>query len=56
MEARIHTARLAYRDAAARMLAGLPFMKEAAIAKLVSSDGAMLNARDAIQIFGGYGS
>jgi butyryl-CoA dehydrogenase len=46
---------LAYRDAAARLLAGRPFKKEAAIAKLVSSDTAMVNARDATQIFGGYG-
>jgi short/branched chain acyl-CoA dehydrogenase len=55
MEARTHTARLAWRDAAARMLAGLPFKKEAAIAKLVSSDAAMVNAREGTQIFGGYG-
>lgn len=56
MEARAHTARLAYYHAAERMLAGLPFKKEAAIAKLVSSNAAMDNARDATQIFGGYGS
>jgi alkylation response protein AidB-like acyl-CoA dehydrogenase len=55
MEARTHTARLAYRYAAARLSAGEPFKKEAAIAKLVSSDAAMLNAREATQIFGGYG-
>ena len=55
MDARVHTARLAYRDAAARMLSGLPFKKQAAIAKLVSSDAAMVNAREATQIFGGYG-
>ncbi|WP_169980499.1 acyl-CoA dehydrogenase family protein [Microbispora sp. H10836] len=55
MEARAHTARLAYYHAAERMLAGLPFKKEAAIAKLVSSNAAMDNARDATQIFGGYG-
>ncbi|XVQ83256.1 acyl-CoA dehydrogenase family protein [Microbispora siamensis] len=55
MEARVHTARLAYYHAAERMLAGLPFKKEAAIAKLVSSNAAMDNARDATQIFGGYG-
>jgi short/branched chain acyl-CoA dehydrogenase len=55
MEARVHTARTAYYDAAARMLAGLPFKKEAAIAKLVSSEAAMDNARDATQIHGGYG-
>ena len=55
MEARAHVARLAYYDAAARMLAGQPFKKEAAIAKLTASDAAMDNARDATQIFGGYG-
>ncbi|MEV0383726.1 acyl-CoA dehydrogenase family protein [Nonomuraea sp. NPDC050643] len=55
MEARAHTARLAYYHAAERLLAGLPFKKEAAIAKLVSSNAAMDNARDATQVFGGYG-
>jgi alkylation response protein AidB-like acyl-CoA dehydrogenase len=55
MEARVHTARLAYYAAAAKMLRGEPFKKEAAIAKLVSSNAAMDNARDATQIFGGYG-
>ncbi|MET8006491.1 acyl-CoA dehydrogenase family protein [Nonomuraea glycinis] len=55
MEARTHTARLAYYHAADRMRAGLPFKKEAAIAKLVSSNAAMDNSREATQIFGGYG-
>jgi short/branched chain acyl-CoA dehydrogenase len=55
MELRTHTARLAYYDAASRMLAGEPFRKQAAIAKLASSNAAMDNARDATQIFGGYG-
>jgi alkylation response protein AidB-like acyl-CoA dehydrogenase len=55
MEARVHTARLAYYAAAARMLRGEPFKKEAAIAKLVASNAAMDNARDATQVFGGYG-
>ena len=55
MEVRAHTARLAYYAAAAKLLAGKPFKKEAAIAKLVSSNAAMDNARDATQIFGGYG-
>jgi short-chain 2-methylacyl-CoA dehydrogenase len=55
MEARAYAARTAYYDAAAKMLAGLPFKKEAAIAKLVSSEAAMDNARDATQIHGGYG-
>ncbi len=55
MEARAYAARTAYYDAAAKMLAGLPFKKEAAIAKMVSSEAAMDNARDATQIHGGYG-
>ena len=55
MEARAHTARIAYYQAAAKMLAGQPFKKEAAIAKLTASNAAMDNARDATQIFGGYG-
>jgi short/branched chain acyl-CoA dehydrogenase len=55
MELRAHTARLAYYAAAAKMLRGQPFKKEAAIAKLHASNAAMDNARDATQIFGGYG-
>ncbi|UKA60132.1 acyl-CoA dehydrogenase family protein [Arthrobacter sp. FW306-2-2C-D06B] len=55
MQARAHTARLAYYDAAARMLAGKPFKTEAAIAKMVAGEAAMDNARDATQVFGGYG-
>lgn len=55
MEVRAHTARLAYYHAAEKMLAGVPFKKEAAIAKLVASNAAMDNARDATQVFGGYG-
>jgi short-chain 2-methylacyl-CoA dehydrogenase len=55
MEARAHTARLAYYAAAAKLLRGEPFKKEAAIAKLVASNAAMDNARDATQVFGGYG-
>jgi short/branched chain acyl-CoA dehydrogenase len=55
MEVRAHNARLAWRHAAAKMAAGEPFKKEAAIAKLTASDAAMDNARDATQIFGGYG-
>lgn len=55
MQTRAHTARLAYYDAAARMLAGKPFKAQAAMAKLVASEAAMDNARDATQVFGGYG-
>ncbi|HEX4018651.1 MAG TPA: acyl-CoA dehydrogenase family protein [Frankiaceae bacterium] len=55
MQARTHVARTAYYDAASRLLAGKPFKTEAAIAKLVASEAAMDNARDATQIHGGYG-
>ncbi|MBM7769944.1 alkylation response protein AidB-like acyl-CoA dehydrogenase [Actinokineospora baliensis] len=55
METRVHTARLAYYAAAAKMLRGQPFKREAAIAKLVASNAAMDNSREATQIHGGYG-
>jgi short-chain 2-methylacyl-CoA dehydrogenase len=55
MEARVHAARLAWYDAAARLVAGQPVKKEAAIAKLIASNAAMDNARAATQVFGGYG-
>ena len=55
MQARVHQARLAYYDAAFKMMSGQGFKTEASIAKLVASDAAMDNARDATQIFGGYG-
>ena len=55
MDARTHVARLAYYEAARRLTAGRPFKREAAIAKLVASDAAVVNAREATQIFGGYG-
>jgi short-chain 2-methylacyl-CoA dehydrogenase len=55
MEARTHSARLAWYDAAARLVAGEPVKRRAAIAKLLASNAAMDNARDATQIFGGYG-
>lgn len=55
MQARVHTARLATYDAAHRLAAGRAFKMEASIAKMVSSEAAMDNARDATQIFGGNG-
>jgi alkylation response protein AidB-like acyl-CoA dehydrogenase len=55
MEARAHTGRLAYYDAAARMLAGERFKRQSAVAKLVASENAVTNAREAAQIHGGYG-
>ena len=55
MEARTHSARLAWYDAAARLVAGQPVKRQAAIAKLIAANAAMDNAREATQIFGGYG-
>ncbi|MEO7016159.1 MAG: acyl-CoA dehydrogenase family protein, partial [Leifsonia sp.] len=55
MQARVHSARLAWLHAARLRDAGLPFKTEAAIAKLAASDAAMDNARDATQVFGGNG-
>jgi short-chain 2-methylacyl-CoA dehydrogenase len=55
MEAAAQTARLAWRDAAARLVAGLPIRNAAAIAKLQAGEAAMANSRKATQIHGGYG-
>ncbi|WP_117215436.1 acyl-CoA dehydrogenase family protein [Allorhizocola rhizosphaerae] len=55
MDTRAHTARLAWRDAAARLVGGQEFKRQAAIAKLHASTIAVDNARDATQIHGGYG-
>jgi alkylation response protein AidB-like acyl-CoA dehydrogenase len=55
MAARAHLARLAWYDAAARLVAGESFKLQAAIAKLTCANAAMDNAREATQIFGGYG-
>jgi short/branched chain acyl-CoA dehydrogenase len=55
MQARVHAARLATYDAAHRLVCGREFKMEASIAKLLASEAAMDNARDATQIFGGYG-
>src|SRR5690349_3919306 len=55
MEMRAHTARIAYYEAASRMLAGEDFKHQAALAKLYASEAAMDNARFATQVHGGYG-
>ena len=55
MEARTHIARLAYYDAAARLVAREDIKRQAAIAKLCASESAVANAREATQIHGGYG-
>jgi len=55
MQARVHQARLCYYDAALKLVHGKPFKSEASISKLVCGEAAMDNAREATQIFGGYG-
>lgn len=55
MEARAHTARLVWLDAAQRLVRGQEVTREAAIAKLTASETAVANARAATQIHGGYG-
>ena len=55
MATEIDAARLLVYRAAFLEDKGLPFSKEGAMAKLYASEIAMRAARDAIQIFGGYG-
>ena len=55
METRAYTARLAWQDAAIRLVEGRDFKRQAAMAKLHASEVAVANAREATQIHGGYG-
>ncbi|MDX1624340.1 MAG: acyl-CoA dehydrogenase [Gemmatimonadota bacterium] len=55
MATELQAARLAVYDAARRKDAGLPFMKEAAMAKVFSSEVAERITGKAIEIYGGYG-
>jgi alkylation response protein AidB-like acyl-CoA dehydrogenase len=55
MAMEIEAARLLVYQAARLKLAGLPFSREAAMAKLFSSEVAMKASNQAIQIHGGYG-
>ena len=55
MEAAVQTARAMYLHAARLRDQGLPFGREAAIAKLVATDNAMRVTTDAVQVLGGYG-
>ncbi|WP_420111429.1 acyl-CoA dehydrogenase family protein [Pseudactinotalea sp.] len=55
MAATVHTARLAWVEAARLMAAGEPFKKQASMAKLVASEAAVACSHDASHIFGGYG-
>ena len=55
MAAAVQSARATYLDAARRKDLGLPYSREASIAKLVATDAAMSVTTDAVQVFGGYG-
>jgi alkylation response protein AidB-like acyl-CoA dehydrogenase len=55
MEAAIQSARAVTLHAARLRDQGLPFSREASIAKLVSTDNAMKVTTDAVQVLGGYG-
>ena len=55
MEAAVQTARAMYLHAARLRDQGLPFGREAAVAKLVATDNAMRVTTDAVQVLGGYG-
>ena len=55
LEVAAQTARQMYRYACWRKMEGLPYKREASIAKLYSSEAAVTAAREATQIFGGMG-
>ena len=55
MAAAVDTARAAYLMAARKRDAGMPFTRDAAVAKLTASDAAMRVTTDAVQVLGGYG-
>jgi alkylation response protein AidB-like acyl-CoA dehydrogenase len=55
MEAAVQTARAMTLHAARLKDRGLPFAREASIAKMVATDNAMKVTTDAVQVLGGYG-
>jgi alkylation response protein AidB-like acyl-CoA dehydrogenase len=55
MDAAIETSRAMYLSAARTHDRGLPFTRQASVAKLVASDNAMKVAVDAVQVLGGAG-
>ncbi|MFC7450500.1 acyl-CoA dehydrogenase family protein [Rhodococcus daqingensis] len=55
MAAAVDSARATYLDAARRRDAGVPYSRNASVAKLVATDAAMKVTTDAVQVFGGYG-
>jgi len=54
MAAAVDSARATYLDAARRRDAGLPYSRQASVAKLIATDAAMKVTTDAVQVFGGY--
>src|SRR5690606_12539636 len=55
MAAAVESARATYLEAARRRDRGLPFARQASIAKLVATDNAMKVTTDAVQVLGGAG-
>jgi alkylation response protein AidB-like acyl-CoA dehydrogenase len=55
MAAAVDSARATYLDAARRRDRGLPYSRNASVAKLIATDAAMRVTTDAVQVFGGYG-
>jgi alkylation response protein AidB-like acyl-CoA dehydrogenase len=55
MAAAVDSARATYLDAARRRDRGLPFRRQASVAKLVATDAAMKVTTDAVQVLGGAG-
>jgi len=55
MAAAVESSRATYIEAARRRDRGLPFQRQASIAKLVATDAAMKVTTDAVQVLGGAG-
>ena len=55
MAAAVESARATYLDAARRRDRGMPFVRQASVAKLVATDTAMKVTTDAVQVLGGAG-
>src|SRR6201989_3038891 len=55
MAAAVESARAVTLEAARRRDRGLPFARQASIAKLVATDAAMKVTTDAVQVLGGFG-
>ena len=55
MAAAVESARATYLEAARRQDRGLPFARQASIAKLIATDNAMKVTTDAVQVLGGAG-